>query len=274
MEDLKGYRLLRELMMEGEFDMQIFVNLATHLAAVHRETHVEKLEQAGIQELDKYFDNTDMVALTEAFIFTRPFIKEDETNRCCPEVAEKLDLIYGDEKVLSVAREMKQIFTQKKECLIHGDLHTGSVMVKSTDCRIFDMEFAFVGPAAFDLGLIVANFIFGYHRHICMPEENDKHRGFAFKMIEAAKAFVGTYLDHMTASVGNREAYMHILMSETAGFAGCEVIRRLIGAAHYPDLDGMPLAEQDCLGAGVRLLQAKDRIHDIDRLMVIALMLT
>ena len=35
----------------------------------------------------------------------------------------------------------------------------------------------------------------------------------------------------------------------------------------------MGFAEQDCLGAGVRLLQAADRIHSIDRLMVIALML-
>ena len=48
---------------------------------------------------------------------------------------------------------------------------------------------------------------------------------------------------------------------------------RLVGAAHNADLEGLGFAEQDCLGAGVRLLQAADRIHNIDRLMVIALML-
>lgn len=48
---------------------------------------------------------------------------------------------------------------------------------------------------------------------------------------------------------------------------------RLLGAAHNADLEGMPMAEQDCLGAGVRLLQAHMRIQDMDRLLVIALML-
>ena len=48
---------------------------------------------------------------------------------------------------------------------------------------------------------------------------------------------------------------------------------RLVGAAHNADLEGMGFAEQDCLGAGVRLLQATHRIDNIDRLLVIALML-
>ena len=52
-----------------------------------------------------------------------------------------------------------------------------------------------------------------------------------------------------------------------------QLFYRLVGAAHNADLEGMGFAEQDCLGAGVRLLQAADRIHDIDKLMVIALML-
>lgn len=43
--------------------------------------------------------------------------------------------------------------------------------------------------------------------------------------------------------------------------------------AHVEDMDGLPSAEVEALGAGVRLLEAYDRIHTIDRLMVIALML-
>ena len=50
-------------------------------------------------------------------------------------------------------------------------------------------------------------------------------------------------------------------------------VHRLVGTAHNADLEEMPLAEQDCLGAGVRLMKAVDRIHDIDKLLVIGLML-
>ena len=37
---------------------------------------------------------------------------------------------------------------------------------------------------------------------------------------------VDTYLSTMTASVGDRDQYEANLLSETAGFAGCEIVRR------------------------------------------------
>ena len=51
------------------------------------------------------------------------------------------------------------------------------------------------------------------------------------------------------------------------------VIFRIIGAAHVEDLDGVKYAEEDCLQAGVRLLNAYQRITNIDQLLCIALML-
>lgn len=130
-----------------------------------------------------------MMSLTADYVFTRPFNKDDETNTCSPEVSKQLASIYEDENLLAVVKDMRQIFTEKKECLIHGDLHAGSVMVKETDARMFDMEFSSVGAAAFDLGVFVANFIFLYHRHMSIEEDNDTHRAFAYKMIDACKLF-------------------------------------------------------------------------------------
>ena len=128
-----------------------------------------------------------MLSLTKEFIFTRPFNKADETNHCSDSVRERLNTVYGDQQVLQTANKMLKIFFEKKECLVHGDLHTGSILVKGSDARIFDMEFAYVGPAAFDLGLLIANYIFSYHRHISIPENNEERRQFAYLMIEACK---------------------------------------------------------------------------------------
>lgn len=273
MEDLRGYEILRKRLMRGEFNLELASTIARHLAVVHRETHRTKIGTEALTEMNKTFENSNMLSLTKEFIFTRPFNKADETNRCSDSVRERLDTVYRDQQVLQTANKMLKIFLEKKECLVHGDLHTGSILVNGSDARIFDMEFAYVGPAAFDLGLLIANYIFSYHRHISIPENNEERRQFAYLMIEACKITVTAYLSVMTAPVGDRESYEANLLSETAGFAGCEIVRRLVGAAHNEDLEGMGFAEQDCLGAGVRLLQATDRIHSIDRLMVIALML-
>jgi len=53
---------------------------------------------------------------------------------------------------------------------------------------MFDVEFMLVGPAAFDVGTLVANFIFSYYRHLNIEENNDEHRKFAFEMVDAATA--------------------------------------------------------------------------------------
>lgn len=48
---------------------------------------------------------------------------------------------------------------------------------------MIDLEFAYMGPPAFDIGVLLANYIFSYYGHM----DNDRHRKFAQKMIEACK---------------------------------------------------------------------------------------
>jgi 5-methylthioribose kinase len=43
-------------------------------------------------------------------------------------------------------QELKWVFLTRAEALLHGDLHTGSVMVTESDTRVIDPEFAFFGP--------------------------------------------------------------------------------------------------------------------------------
>lgn len=273
MEDLKSHRILRRDLIESKFDLKLAENIAEHIAVVHRDTHVSKIGNQGIKELDEQFRNPNMVNLTEQYVFTRPFTDGDPTNRCSDKVKERLHLVYEDEKVLSTALRMKELFLTKKECLCHGDLHTSSIMVDETSAKLIDLEFTFVGPVAFDIGMLLANYIFQYYRHMSTLENNDEHRKFAYLMIDTCKTTVNKYLDIMTGHVGDKETYFNTVISEMAGFTGCEIIRRIIGAAHVEDFEDNSFAEQDALGAGVRLLSAVDRIHTIDRLLVIALML-
>ena len=53
-------------------------------------------------------------------------------------------------------------FCERAQALIHGDLHTGSVMVTHDSTQVIDPEFAFYGPMGFDIGAFLANLILAY----------------------------------------------------------------------------------------------------------------
>lgn len=54
---------------------------------------------------------------------------------------------------------MQAKFITQAEALLHGDLHTGSVMVTQDTAYVIDAEFAVYGPIAFDVGKFLANLL-------------------------------------------------------------------------------------------------------------------
>ena len=57
---------------------------------------------------------------------------------------------------------LKLKFLNAPEALIHGDLHTGSIMVTDSATIVIDPEFAFYGPMGFDIGAVIANLLMAY----------------------------------------------------------------------------------------------------------------
>lgn len=53
-------------------------------------------------------------------------------------------------------------FIERAQALIHGDLHTGSVMVTRESTQVIDPEFAFYGPMGFDIGAFLGNLILAF----------------------------------------------------------------------------------------------------------------
>ncbi|XP_046568813.1 methylthioribose kinase-like isoform X1 [Haliotis rubra] len=273
MEDLRNYVIYRSSLISGHLNDDAALKLARDVAIIHRDTHVAKIGEDAIKQLDKEFQNTSTLTLREQLLFTSPFTPGDPSNQCSDAVKARLDWLYGDQEVLRAAADMKRIFLEKKEALVHGDLHTGSIMVKDEDAKITNAGCSYVGPCSLDLGLLVANYIFTYYCHLLCPEDNDNRRVFAYRVVEICNKTVDEYFKHMTSVTEDVEIYQAKLISEMAGFAGCEIIRRLVGPAHVGEFDHTHDAEIDALGAGVRLLKAFDRIHSIGTLMLIALML-
>lgn len=56
----------------------------------------------------------------------------------------------------------KYKFMTEAQALLHGDLHSGSIMVTDTDTKVIDPEFGFMGPMAFDIGNYIGNLLLAY----------------------------------------------------------------------------------------------------------------
>ena len=51
---------------------------------------------------------------------------------------------------------------ERQQALLHGDLHTGSLMCTEDSTYVIDAEIAFCGPIAFDVGKMIANLLIAY----------------------------------------------------------------------------------------------------------------
>jgi 5-methylthioribose kinase len=101
--------------------------------------------------------------------------------------------------------ELGRYYLKEGPVLIHGDYFPGSWLKSSTGIKIIDPEFGFKGYAEFDLGVMIA--------HLMMAEQDTK-------LIE------GILSDYFQP-----QGFDHRLM---AGFAGTEILRRILGVAQLP----------------------------------------
>ena len=80
--------------------------------------------------------NPHLVQITDTYIFTNPFTPKEATNHWSPLLDPYVRAVQGDPQLVDADHHMQQVFHNQKEALIHGDLHTGSAMVKEDDIKV------------------------------------------------------------------------------------------------------------------------------------------
>jgi 5-methylthioribose kinase len=69
-------------------------------------------------------------------------------------------------------------FCERTQALLHGDLHTGSIMVTHDSTKCIDPEFGFYGPMGFDVGAFLGNLILAYisqDGHATVQDDREVH---------------------------------------------------------------------------------------------------
>ena len=211
----------------------------------------------------RFAPNTALCKITEDLVFTDPY-RVAELNRWTRPWLDGIAKAFREDAALKCAVQARKFqFMTSAQALLHGDLHTGSIMLTAGDTRVIDPEFAFMGPMGFDIGALVGNLLLGalaQEGHAATPGARDGYRDWLLAQAVAVWAqFEARFLvlwretgdgdayvaalfagaEGARAMEAERRAFMATLMADTIAFAGIEIIRRILGLAHVEDMESI-----------------------------------
>ncbi len=163
MEYLHPHIILRKGLIAGIVYPTLAQDIGTFLARTL--FHTSDLGMPPVRKkelLSRFARNVDLCQITEDLIFTEPYYNAPRNNWNSPELDADVAALWHDEEMIQVAMTYKWKFMTEAQALLHGDLHSGSVMVTEQETRVIDPEFAFYGPMAFDTGNYIANLFLSY----------------------------------------------------------------------------------------------------------------
>jgi 5-methylthioribose kinase len=256
LEDLVHSEPWREALIRGDDAGSAPEDAATFAAAAIASTDRELNDTANSQQLAERFPRTPLCGLTERLVLQDPF-QPAPTNRYDPALQPAVTRFQQDPAVQAAAAQALRLFREDREALLHGDLHTGSVMVGPRGAKIIDFEFAFFGPRGFDVGLLLANLVLAHHGHRASGD-----LAYCASIRNYAIRFWHEFDAQLTARTSRPDRVAMVkrsILRQAQLFAGAEVCRRVVSLAHVRDIDDLPLdaaltASRAALASGRELL--------------------
>ncbi|MBL8162274.1 MAG: S-methyl-5-thioribose kinase [Anaerolineae bacterium] len=231
------------------------------------------------------FINPELCKITEDLIFTEPY-RRHERNRYHAELEPHVAAIQADIGLHVEVAQLKEQFMTHAQALVHGDLHTGSIMVNQTDTYVIDPEFAYYGPMGFDVGAVIGNLLLNYAAHEARSSDPqvraDFRRYLTNTIIQVWYVFVREFqpvwerADVIDMPRLYQESYMRRVLQDSVGFGACKMMRRIIGLAGVEDIRGIEDVGQRTTAASLALniattmIKARHHITRIEEVVEIA----
>jgi 5-methylthioribose kinase len=264
MELLEPHIILRKGLIQGIRYPKLADDIARFAAQTLFSTSDLALPAGKKREQQSMFSlNTELCRITEDLVFTDPY-RIAELNRWTSPQLDHIAAEFREDAPLKIAvQELKWMFLSRGEALLHGDLHTGSIMVTSEETRVIDPEFAFYGPMGFDLGAFMANLLLAFFAQDGHATAADARLAFEGWILDTLERFWTRFAERFLAlwerdAAGDafppalfadpagaaalaafRQATVGRLLADAAGFAGAKMARRILGLAHVEDLESI-----------------------------------
>jgi 5-methylthioribose kinase len=208
MEYKKDFSTLRDAHIQGRFNPDVYTKIGAFVGALA--THTPPPKPAG------YYENTTLKAITNEYVFTIAFLEHSNKTMPHPWFTPH----PKSTRLLENVALLKTLFHTPSPHLIHGDLHTGSVLVRGEEITVIDAEFALFGPISFDIGNLFAHFILdGFGRNF------------------PSKHAIEVFWDNFTKNTKFSSTNEVEILSQSIGFCGIEIARRLVVPAKSPALE-------------------------------------
>lgn len=251
MEDLSRLEVMRLGTIKMKKYPKFVDHISTFLANMIFYTSDFFMDPLEKKKLVKKFTNPDICKITEDLIFTDPYY-DCPRNNVNPALRPYLESKFWKREFLwREASKLKYKFLTHAESLIHGDLHTGSIFIGKTETKVFDSEFAYFGPSAFDPGLLIGNILINYVSWDGKDQPLEAirdYRTYLLNTIEGIyKEFIRKFTEKYKKEVKDisfrnmryLETYLKEFFLNMIGYAATVMIRRMHGLAHNIDVDGI-----------------------------------
>ena len=279
MEDLSDHTIMRTALLKRETFPLFADHISTFMANTLLLTSDAVMDHKKKKDAVRNFINPDLCEITEDLVYTEPFNDVKKRNDPFPQ---NLDFIrhelYEDREILLETAKMKFDFFCNTQSLIHGDLHTGSIFVRQDSTKAIDPEFAYYGPAGYDVGNVIANLIFAWANADTVMDAGSARRDFMQWIERTIDDVMGMFMskwkalwlrsvqETVAAYDGFAEWYLDGILRDAAGVTGLELCRRIVGIAHVKDITSIAeptarlRAERLCIAAAKHYILERDRV--------------
>jgi len=259
MELLSPHIILRHGLIAGHEYPDLAHNMGEYVArACFFTSDLARPFERKLADAALFSGNVALLRISVDLIFADPYRASERNRHTSPQLDDIVADMRRDGPLKVAASQFGERFLNQPQALLHGDLHSGSVMVTATDTRVIDPEFAFYGPMGFDLGAFFGNLLLswysqpghaadrGAYQEWILAQakcfwETFRARFLALWADEAAgDAFPGSVFaspGDTPALLAARGAYVESIFADMLGFGACKMIRRIVGFAHVADFE-------------------------------------
>lgn len=236
MQDISDYKNMREELIEGK----MFKNFANQITDFFVDVFIPTTDLVMDRAIKKKnvadFINIEMCDISEDLVFTEPYYDYKNRNKVMDIDFVRKNL-YENEELKSRVGFLRDRFMNYSQALIHGDLHTGSIFINQNSIRIIDPEFAFYGPIGYDIGNVIGNLYISMYANEFSEFKNSKFTSYLQNTIDEILNKLPIKFNKKLDSLVSlpvyndnfKKLYINSIISDTLGYAGCEIIRRTVG---------------------------------------------
>lgn len=160
-EDISHLKIARFQLNKSVMFPKMAGQIADYLARMHFYTSDYYLDTDTFRKLQIRFCNSKMRTVFDDMAFMNRDVGDENGFgfELDPDYADYTRDLVFDPRVVLERYKLRELYMRKAEVLLHADFHTSNIFVDQEDLKVIDMEYAFFGPAAYDLGYLESHLL-------------------------------------------------------------------------------------------------------------------